>query len=405
MNRSYKALNAVSRLPQSLPARLIQCKQTRHFSTRKPLLQAQNRSPPRPDQVLNPFNRQGVQSSISNDYKRMRLLAVAAVTCMVTTYGVLQLSDLPTIEKPEDSKSSKPSSSLKADAPKNGQDKFQGKPIVVVGAGAKVVAHDENTGEDVELVPTGTSSIPHFPKTIQLPSADVADGKATSEYTLIGLGIRTVSFLGIQVYVMGLYVQTSSLAALQSKFIKKVNPQASSLIPGEKELLRNKLLDPEQSYQVWDEVLRESLGEVNSAFRIVPTRSTDFGHLRDGWVRGITARTQDAGRRGDMEFSDESFAIAMKSFNALLGGKGKAPKGSSVILTRDSSGKLGVIYEEKAKNPERFGKLSDERIGRLIWLNYLGGKNVSSEDARKRIVEGIVELVERPVGTVATMVT
>jgi hypothetical protein len=323
---------------------------------------------------------------------------------MVCTYAYLQYTDLGPIP-PKDSGST-PSSSIKADAPKGAEDSFQGKPIVVVAGGAKVVAHDERTGEDTELVPTGTSSVPHFPKTIQLPTADAPDGSETTEYTLIGLGIRTVSFLSIQVYVMGLYVQTSSLAALQTKFIKKINPLASSLIPGEKEVLKSKLLDPEQSYQFWDEVLRELLGEVNTAFRIVPTRGTDFGHLRDGWVRGITARSQDAGRRGDMEFSDESFAMAMKTFNALLGGKGKAPKGSSVILTRDKSGKLGVIYQEKiTKEAEQFGTLEDERIARLIWLNYLGGKNVSSEEARRKIVNGIVELVERPVGTVATMVT
>lgn len=336
------------------------------------------------------------------------MYAGAAGFAMIASYGYLQFTDPqpPRSSEANHTATKPPSSAVKADAPKGSEEHFQGKPIVVVGGGAKVVAQDERTGEEIELVATGTSSVPHFPKTIQLPTADVADGAGTSEYTLIGLGIRTVSFLSIQVYVMGLYVQTSSLAALQSKLIKKVNPAASSLIPGEKDTLRTKLLDPEQSYQVWDEVLRESLGEVNSAFRIVPTRGTDFAHLRDGWVRGITARSQDAGRRGDMEFSDESFATAMKSFTTLLGGKGKAPKGSSVILTRDISGKLGVIYQEKiTTEPEQFGTLNDERIARLIWLNYLGGKNVSSEEARRKIVDGIVELVERPVGTVATMVT
>jgi hypothetical protein len=37
-------------------------------------------------------------------------------------------------------------------------------------------------------------------------------------------------------------------------------------------------------------------------------------------------------------------------------------------------------------------------------LNYLAGKTVASEGARKSIVEGIMEFVERPVGTVATQV-
>jgi hypothetical protein len=43
-------------------------------------------------------------------------------------------------------------------------------------------------------------------------------------------------------------------------------------------------------------------------------------------------------------------------------------------------------------------------VSRLLWLLYLGGQNVSSEDARKNIVEGCIHMVERPVGTVEAMV-
>jgi Chalcone isomerase like len=293
---------------------------------------------------------------------------------------------------------------VKADSTKNSRDEFQGKPVIVAAGGAKLIAHDEKSGEDIELVPTGTSSIPHFPKTIAIPKPDAANDEE-AEYTLIGLGIRTVSFLGIQVYVVGLYVQTSSLAELQSRFIKRVNPLASALIPGEKEELRTALLDPEQSYKLWDDILRDDTTGINSAFRIVPTRNTDFQHLRDGWVRGITSRTQAASQRGDNQFSDESFGSSMKEFTTLFGGKGKAPKGNVIILTREGNGKLGVLYQDKSKKPEHFGTVSDERIARLIWLGYLGGKGVSSEDARKNVVEGIVELAERPVGTAAAKIS
>ena len=40
------------------------------------------------------------------------------------------------------------------------------------------------------------------------------------------------------------------------------------------------------------------------------------------------------------------------------------------------------------------GGVGDERIARLVWLGYLGGKNVSSESARKGVVDGLVHLVE-----------
>jgi hypothetical protein len=50
------------------------------------------------------------------------------------------------------------------------------------------------------------------------------------------------------------------------------------------------------------------------------------------------------------------------------------------------------------------GGVHDERLSRAVWLNYLAGKTVASEGARKSIIEGIMEFVERPVGAVATQV-
>lgn len=266
-----------------------------------------------------------------------------------------------------------------------------------------------------EFVETGTSTIPHFPKFIHLPSSSPLPSatsdisSAEEQYSLLGLGIRTVSFLSIQVYVLGLYVRTADFDRLQSVFVKHVNPAGSSLIPSEKTDLRAQLLDASGSLDVWDKVLRDAT--IRSAVRIVPTRNTDFAHLRDGWVRGITARTQEAARTGSKEYEDETFGTAMKDFKALFGGRGKAPKGSVLTLTRDENGTLSAVYETESKTNgaenaprEVMGKIRDERISRLVWLGYLGGKAVSSEEARKNVVQGVMELVERPVGTVGTQV-
>jgi len=53
---------------------------------------------------------------------------------------------------------------------------------------------------------------------------------------------------------------------------------------------------------------------------------------------------------------------------------------------------------------EHLGALSDERVGRLVWLNYLAGAKVASEPARRSIVDGVLDLVGRPIGTVETKV-
>lgn len=293
--------------------------------------------------------------------------------------------------------------------------------IVQTKPGQPTIKLDQSGNEYVE---TGTSTIPHFPKHISLPSSRTASTSVVTpassssdedEYTLLGLGVRSVSFLSIQVYVLGLYIHNADLPALQAAFIHHVNPAASTLIPSEKSTLRASLLAADASLETWDVILRTA--KVRSAVRIVPTRGTDFAHLRDGWVRGITARTQEAMRLGrGKEYEDDGFGAAMAEFKGVFGGKGKAPKGSTVVLMRDERGALGVVYEAEVKTAavkkegaggvelrparEDMGGIKDERISRLVWLGYLGGKTVSSEGARKSIVDGVMELVERPIGSV-----
>jgi hypothetical protein len=365
-----------------------------------------------PMDEINNHRRQMVERAAA--IRRMKFCAVGIVVCVAAQFFILSLMPSPEELKEQAEKvegSGKGGSGTgggwfpktQMDTPSGVSERFQGKPVVIAAGGQKILAVDEKSGEDVELVPTGTSTIPHFPKTIHLPTSSTST--ATEEYTLLGLGIRTVSFLSIQVYVVGLYIQTSSLASLQANLIRSVNPIASALIPGEKEQLKQSLLDGEESQKMWNSLLTDKASHLNMAVRVVPTRSTDFGHLRDGWVRGITAKTQALSAAGSTEFNDDSFGAAMKEFKALLGGKGKAPKDSVVLLQRDASGALTLLFQEKNGTLNNFGTISDERIARLVWLGYLGGKNVSSEGARKGIVDGIIELVERPIGSVETKVS
>jgi len=85
-----------------------------------------------------------------------------------------------------------------------------------------------------------------------------------------------------------------------------------------------------------------------------------------------------------------------------------APKGSVLVLSRDERGTLDVLYQPKPEQGdqamERLGSLPDERVSRLLWFGYLAGAKVSSQGARDGIVNGCMEFVERPVGSVETMV-
>ncbi|KAF3040672.1 Altered inheritance of mitochondria protein 18 mitochondrial [Didymella heteroderae] len=386
--------------------------------------------------------------------KRRNWLALGAALSMIAPIFLVKLWDLPDLDKDNKDMADADKQSrgivdmvigppTKTDSPRKAADEFQGKKVVIA-AGDKVIAAPADVEnpqasdpDAIELVETGTSYVPYFPRIISLPNTSSVGPEgfsSESEYQLLGLGIRKVSFLRVQVYVVGLYVKTADLSTLQNHLINTVNPTASALIPGEKEDLRKALLDPERSTQIWEAILsRDGIGAVDMAFRVVPCRGTDFKHLQDGWMRGIASRTDEVRRKqaellrqqalesktvalprpvDEGEFADESFGLAMKEFKGIFTGKGKAPKGSVIVLTRDKKGALGAMYQtvvqkdgkEAMGKPAFLGEVVDPRVSRLVWLLYLGGQNVSSEDARKNIVDGCIAITERPVGTVEGMV-
>ncbi|KAM5445277.1 Altered inheritance of mitochondria protein 18 mitochondrial [Microsporum audouinii] len=364
--------------------------------------------------------------------RSMAISAAGLVACAIAMYGAVTYyfpSGLDAETNPND----------KQDKAKNGGTiKLEGP------AGAGMNESSTVIIDGIEQVPTGNSTIPNFPKTIRLPKtidtgnpdvrigdelpiSDNVNDKTADEYQLLGLGLRTVSFLSIQVYVVGLYIATADIPALQARLIQHganpivpgaaptdAGPAATSLVPHEREALQTSLLEAEKGEQIMDHILRQ--GGIRTVFRIVPTRNTDFLHLRDGWVRAITARAQKAnsrvkqlagGEKSDTpvntEFEDDSFGASLAEFKKLLGGgvRKNVPKGQTLLLLRDKLGGLGMMYQPGETKPMTWlGRVGDERIGRLVWLNYLAGKTVASESARKNIIDGMMGIVGRPIGTV-----
>ena len=335
------------------------------------------------------------QSRSRPNYKVAAFCCLAAVAA---TYGV-----------------SRPKSE-RLDAPPN-----PGRHTLTAGARVEITGTDH--GSDVEKIETGTSTVPYFPKKIWLPRSGqsrndtsspalpvgMAAAQGEEEYQLLGLGIRKVSLFRIQVYVVGLYVAKGDVGRLQEELVKaSVGEGKSTLVQGEKEKLRNMLLDGAGSAKMWAEVLRE--GGVRSAVRIVPTRNTNFSHLRDGWIRGIDLRGKGS------DFQDESFKTAVGQFKEMLGGRGSVGKGKVLLLGRGANGALRAWVEEEekaeaaaipptqAEGLSLLGGVKDERVSRLVWMGYLAGENVASEEARQNVVNGIMEIVERPFGTVETQV-
>lgn len=396
----------------------------RLFSTRTSPLRNANANPLRTGNA-----RPSKTQDIANTRRSMTRSAAGIAACAVAMYGVIEL-DVFGLKQAQQAKTDGTASGTETSS---GAMKMDGPPGFPNDASGHSVIRIE--GQDgADFVETGTSTIPHFPSTIRLPKTldenlnpgdDIPSSVEEDEYQLLGLGIRTVSFLSIQVYVVGMYVATADISELQQRLVRTaLNPPgdntsavtggaganyATSLVPGERQQLKNLLLDPEKGDDVWDAILKKD--GLRTAFRIVPTRNTDFLHLRDGWVRGITARAQKANTRANVdastsaqgEYEDDTFGSSLNSFKGLFGGgqRKSVPKGQILVLTRSSRGELDALFRPGAGKPVAWlGRVGDERISRLVWLNYLAGKNVSSNAARRSVVDGVMGIVERPVGTV-----
>ncbi|KAK6363592.1 Altered inheritance of mitochondria protein 18 mitochondrial [Orbilia blumenaviensis] len=283
--------------------------------------------------------------------------------------------------------------------------------------GNVVIREATNVGETVETVPSGSKSVSPLPKQIYLPTNPSGDEQVLEEYTLLGNGVRSVSFLGIQVYVMAFYVATSSLPTLQQHLLHTLDipPTATTATLPEREALKAKLLSEKGSVDFFSALLDTRNQEgVRTAIRIVPTRSTDYPHLRDGWVRGMQGKTT----LHPEVYDDDVFIDSLSRFKAIFGGRKAVPKGRALILLRDENGALfaygpdeavkdkelkllsqGAKKKESMHGLKILGVMDDPRITRALWLCYFAGKKVASDEARNSVVSGLVEVVSRPVGS------
>ncbi|KAL1965369.1 hypothetical protein VTN77DRAFT_5806 [Rasamsonia byssochlamydoides] len=366
-----------------------------------------------------------------SQYKRNMVRSAAGIAvCALAMYGVIKLN---VFGLPDEKEQQEKQNQVEAQT-SNGSVKLDGPPADFPSSPSIIPIKGQ---DGVEQVETGNSTVPHFPSTIKLPkSIDVSSlqpgqelpvSPEQEEYQLLGLGIRTVSFLSIQVYVVGLYIAKSDIATLQQRLVRTaVQPPteeaaqsgavaATSLVSSEREVLKKLLLDPEKGEETWGQILKE--GNLRTAIRIVPVRNTDFMHMRDAWVRGMTTRAQRANAKAKelaaagaprlSEFEDDTFGQAVNEFKALFGRgtRKNIPKGQVLLLLRDQQGALDALFQSDPKQPLLWlGRVPDERVSRLVWLNYLAGKTVASEPARESIVEGVMGIVERPVGTVVQRV-
>jgi len=182
---------------------------------------------------------------------------------------------------------------------------------------------------------------------------------------LIGFGVRTVSFLKMHVYVVGLYMRSEDLGSLkQLKGWKNFD---------KKEFLKNR----ELAEQLLDQPYEMSV-------RIVSARNTNTQHLRDGFVRLLLQRMKS---QSLSEKEEKEILEGMQQFKANFTSM-KVKKHAVFVFTKTTDGNLEMSYEDK-----HLGTVNNKWISKNFFMSYLEPKAPSSEAALHDIANGFDKLL------------
>jgi len=155
-------------------------------------------------------------------------------------------------------------------------------PFALAGAAAATVALYPRV---VSLEAPHSRLVTESKSSMELPVYINTDATKVSpngvQLRLVGMGVRTVTFLGVYVYVAALYVDEKAIAAAKPAWA------AGNL-------------DLEAQVRNW---IEEGTA---CAVRVMPVRSTDFSHLRDGLLRTVQTRAKDARLPGAVYTLDEA---------------------------------------------------------------------------------------------------
>ncbi|KAG1755008.1 chalcone-flavanone isomerase-domain-containing protein [Suillus paluster] len=179
-----------------------------------------------------------------------------------------------------------------------------------------------------------------FPKTLRIPSKF-----PLPQFSLVGVGVRTVSFLGIKVYSVGFYADLA-------------NPNLNIPVTATP-----------------DEKIEHIVRNTACVLRIVPTRSTSYSHLRDGFMRALTARMQLAHARATITPAEEAAAQSplreLKSlFPTTALSKGTALDVVLVAPSRSPSRPRSLIFRD-------MGSVENDWVAEEFVLAYFEGNGIS----------------------------
>ncbi|QRG39523.1 hypothetical protein FDK38_003968 [Candidozyma auris] len=209
------------------------------------------------------------------------------------------------------------------------------------------------------------NNIDPFPTQLSKQNCSVIDKVSN----LVASGMRSVTFISFKVYAVGLYVPTRDepqIASTVAQYMRS-HPEKSA-----EELLNDKELS--------QDLLANMSQRLDYTIRITPVRNTDFGHLRDGFVKTILACPLTKQMREEVGAGIEQLR------GAFQGHKGSVPKNHSLYLVSEN-GQITMHYVGKRGEVKTLGKITEPSISKVLFVSYFSSVKPISEPLRKDFVD------------------
>ncbi|CBQ73278.1 conserved hypothetical protein [Sporisorium reilianum SRZ2] len=229
-------------------------------------------------------------------------------------------------------------------------------PAGAAASGLPSISADSSSQQVVVDADTNLTFPLYIPTPVSLRTTD----KPVPRLRLVGLGVRTVSFLRVRVYVAALYMDEAQLGASGETSLEQ-HMQA--------------LLD----------------AGTPAVIRIVPVRNTDFNHLRDGFIRALQARLKLALKTSRVTPGsqiEEQFTRGVGQVKESFP-RGSVPKGSALDVVV-GKGRLNFEYAG-----EVFGQEGEDRgaftVARELVLAYFAESGEISAAFKRSVEQGLLQ--------------
>ena len=181
-------------------------------------------------------------------------------------------------------------------------------------------------------------------------------------FKIIAWGVRTVSFLGIQVYNVGLYIPESQFEVLPTYAVSNAG------------------MEP------WSSLIR--IFSYPILLRIIPVRNTDYAHLRDGFIRSTTRRLN---RYPENDPRKQLVEESIQKFKGLFP-RTKLRKGEVLSIVQWGP-ELKLLVGNGME--EDLGSVKNDDLARGLMSAYLVGKDVVSPDLRRKLDQKLQQIAQR----------